>query len=64
MAVLDASDPARPTLERTLAAPFLAHDVGFAPDGRTVRLVALGLLEAASGLMMRPTAPRRNDDDG
>ncbi len=36
VAVLDASDPRRPMLERTFSAPFLAHDVGFAPDGRTV----------------------------
>lgn len=35
-----------------------------APDGRTVRLVALGLLEAASGLMTRSTLSRRSDDDG
>lgn len=36
VAVLDTSDPRRPRLERTLSAPFLAHDVVFAPDGRTV----------------------------
>jgi DNA-binding beta-propeller fold protein YncE len=36
VAVLDVSDPQRPRLERTLAPPFLAHDVVFAPDGRTV----------------------------
>jgi sugar lactone lactonase YvrE len=36
VAVLDASDPRRPKLVRTLSSPFLAHDVGFAPDGRTV----------------------------
>lgn len=30
-----------------------------APDGRTVRLVALGLLEAAAGLMMRPAATEK-----
>jgi formiminoglutamase len=35
-----------------------------APDGRTVRLVALALLEAASGLMMRTATSRRCDDDG
>jgi DNA-binding beta-propeller fold protein YncE len=33
VAVLDTSDPTRPKLRRTFAAPFLAHDVGFAPDG-------------------------------
>jgi len=48
VAVLDASDPRRPRLMRTIAPPFLAHDVVFAPDGRTVwvtsgdeRLIAL-----------------------
>lgn len=35
IAVLDTSDPRRPKLVRTLAPPFLAHDVVFAPDGRT-----------------------------
>jgi hypothetical protein len=34
--VLDTSDPRRPKLDRTIAPPFLAHDVGFAPDGRAV----------------------------
>jgi DNA-binding beta-propeller fold protein YncE len=33
VAVLDAGDPRRPGLVRTFAPPFLAHDVGFAPDG-------------------------------
>ena len=36
VAVRDASDPRRPKLVRTIAPPFLAHDVVFAPDGRTV----------------------------
>ncbi len=36
VAVLDAGDPRRPRLVRTFAAPFLAHDVVFAPDGRDV----------------------------
>jgi hypothetical protein len=36
IAVLDASDPRHPRLVRTFAAPFLAHDVVFAPDGRAV----------------------------
>lgn len=35
VAVLDTSAPRRPRLIRTFAAPFLAHDVVFAPDGRT-----------------------------
>ncbi len=36
VAVLDISDPRRPKLVRTFAAPFLAHDIVFAPDGRAV----------------------------
>jgi DNA-binding beta-propeller fold protein YncE len=36
IALLDASDARRPRLERTLAAPFLAHDVVFAPRGGNV----------------------------
>jgi DNA-binding beta-propeller fold protein YncE len=36
IAVLDAADAAQPKLVRTFAAPFLAHDVVFAPDSRTV----------------------------
>ena len=35
VAVLDTSNPRRPKLARTIAPPFLAHDVVFAPDGRT-----------------------------
>ena len=33
VAVLEASDPRRPKLVRTISPPFLAHDVVFAPDG-------------------------------
>jgi DNA-binding beta-propeller fold protein YncE len=36
IAVLDASDARRPRLERTIAPPFLAHDVVFAPRGGNV----------------------------
>lgn len=36
LAVLDASDPRRPRLVRTIVPPFLAHDVVFGPDGRSV----------------------------
>ena len=36
IAVLDASDPRRPRLVRTITPPFTAHDVVFAPDGRAV----------------------------
>jgi DNA-binding beta-propeller fold protein YncE len=34
LAVLSLADPSRPRLVRTIRPPFLAHDVGFAPDGR------------------------------
>jgi len=34
VAVVDVSDRARPRLVRRFRPPFLAHDVGFAPDGR------------------------------
>ena len=34
IAVLDVADRARPRLVRRFRPPFLAHDVGFAPDGR------------------------------
>jgi hypothetical protein len=36
VAVLDTSDPRRPKLLRTIAPPFLAHDVVFSPDERTI----------------------------
>jgi len=36
VAVLDVGDPARPKLVRRLRPPFLAHDVGFTPDGKSV----------------------------
>jgi hypothetical protein len=36
VAILDASDPRRPGLVRTFAPPFAAHDVVFAPDGKSV----------------------------
>jgi hypothetical protein len=35
IAELDVRDPTRPKFVRTFAAPFLAHDVVFGPDGRT-----------------------------
>ncbi len=34
VAVLLADEPGRPRLARTFTPPFLAHDVGFAPDGK------------------------------
>ena len=36
IAVLDNGNPRRPRFDRTIAPPFPAHDVTFAPDGRTV----------------------------
>lgn len=33
--VVDVSDPLRPQLHGSIKPPFLAHDVGFAPSGRT-----------------------------
>ncbi|MEX0850909.1 MAG: hypothetical protein WD015_05335 [Gaiellaceae bacterium] len=36
IAVLDAGDPRRPKLVRTFSPPFLAHDVVFAPDSRSI----------------------------
>jgi DNA-binding beta-propeller fold protein YncE len=36
IAVVDVSQPARPRLVRTLRPPFLAHDVGWSPDGKRV----------------------------
>ena len=36
IAVLDNGNPRRPRFERTIVPPFLAHDVVFSPDGRTV----------------------------
>lgn len=36
IAVIDLEDPRRPQLVRTIAPPFLAHDVVFAPDGEHV----------------------------
>jgi len=36
IALLDSSNARRPRLVRTIAPPFLAHDVVFAPDGRHV----------------------------
>jgi DNA-binding beta-propeller fold protein YncE len=40
VAVVDVSKPARPRLQRTVTPPFLAHDVGFLPDGQHVWVTA------------------------
>ncbi|MGH3066294.1 MAG: hypothetical protein ACRDOF_08300 [Gaiellaceae bacterium] len=57
VAVLDASDPRRPKLARTFAPPFLAHDIVFAPDGRTVWVTSGS--EHRLGLYERTGVPRR-----
>jgi DNA-binding beta-propeller fold protein YncE len=60
VAVVDVSVPARPRLVRRFAPPFLAHDVGFAPDGRHVWVTSgdrfeLAVYDRASGrLLARP----------
>ena len=36
IAIVDVSDRTRPKLKRTFRPPFLAHDVGWAPDGKHV----------------------------
>jgi DNA-binding beta-propeller fold protein YncE len=36
LAVVDVSDPTRPTFVRTVTPPFLSHDVSFLPDGAHV----------------------------
>jgi DNA-binding beta-propeller fold protein YncE len=40
LAVVDVSDPLHPRLRRRLRPPFLAHDVGFAPNGRRIWVTA------------------------
>ena len=57
IAVLDSSDPRRPTLVRTISPPFLAHDVVFAPDGRTVWVTSGA--ERRAALYGRDRRPRR-----
>ena len=57
IAVLDTSDPLRPKLVRTIATPFLAHDVVFAPDGRTVWVTSGA--ERRIALYSRERRPRR-----
>lgn len=57
VAVLDTSDPRRPKLVRTFAPPFLAHDVAFAPDGRTIWVTSGS--ERRLALYDRERVPRR-----
>jgi hypothetical protein len=40
VSIVDVSDPVRPRLVRDMTPPFLAHDVGFFPDGRHVWVTA------------------------
>jgi DNA-binding beta-propeller fold protein YncE len=62
IAVLDTSDPLRPKLVRTIAPPFLAHDVVFAPDGRTVWVTSGA--ERRIAIYSRERRPRRIIDAG
>jgi DNA-binding beta-propeller fold protein YncE len=61
IAVVDVSRPARPLLVRRFRPPFLAHDVGFAPDGRHVWVSSgaereLAVYDAQSGrVLARPS---------
>ncbi|HEY4346706.1 MAG TPA: hypothetical protein VGM80_03890 [Gaiellaceae bacterium] len=40
ISIVDVSDPRKPRFIRSIAPPFLAHDVGFFPDGRHVWVTA------------------------
>jgi DNA-binding beta-propeller fold protein YncE len=58
VAVVDVSVPARPRLAARIRPPFLAHDVGFEPDGRRVWVTsgdrgALAVYAARSGEVIR-----------
>jgi DNA-binding beta-propeller fold protein YncE len=61
IAVVDVSAAARPLLARRFRPPFLAHDVGFAPDGRHVWVSSgdrseLAVFDARTGrLLERPS---------
>jgi DNA-binding beta-propeller fold protein YncE len=61
IAVLDLRDPWRPRAAGHIAAPFLAHDVGFSPSGRRVWVTAgrerrIAVLGAASREVVRTLA--------
>jgi DNA-binding beta-propeller fold protein YncE len=47
IAVVDVRTPARPRLIRTFRPPFLAHDVGWSPDGRHVWITSGDRVQAA-----------------
>jgi hypothetical protein len=58
VAVVDVSRPAHPRLVAKITPPFLAHDVGFAPDGRRVWVTSgdrgsLALYDARAGRVLR-----------
>jgi DNA-binding beta-propeller fold protein YncE len=61
VAVVDVSAAARPRLVRRFRPPFLAHDVGFAPDGRRVWVSSgnrfeLAVYDARTGrILARPS---------
>ena len=61
IAVVDVSHPARPRLVRRFRPPFLAHDVGWSPDGRHVWVSSgdrweLAVYDARTGrLVARPS---------
>ena len=61
LAVVDVTAPAAPRLVRRFRPPFLAHDVGFAPDGRHAWVTSadrseLALYDTATGrLVSRPS---------
>jgi outer membrane protein assembly factor BamB len=58
VAILSVADRARPRLLHRIAPPFLAHDVGFAPDGRHVWVSSgdrgsLAVYDARRGAVLR-----------
>ena len=61
LAVLSLAEPRRPRLVRTIRPPFLAHDVGFIPDGRRVWVTSgdrrrIAIYEARTGKLVRTIA--------
>ena len=58
LAIVDVSAPAHPRLLGTIRPPFLAHDVGWAPDGRHVWVTSgdrgeLAIYRAHDGRLLR-----------
>jgi DNA-binding beta-propeller fold protein YncE len=61
LAIVDVTSPARPRVVRTVRAPFLAHDVGFEPDGRRVWVTSgdrkeVAVFDARSARLVRRLA--------